>query len=83
MDYETAMKKAVEEADAAKEAASKKKRVSSSPSRIPSLFDLRDMVVAWFSSLWKQKQGRIIQNILSQDKKKRRLYHRGKYPKDY
>lgn len=60
MDYETAMKKAVEEADAAKEAASKKKRVSSSPSRIPSLFDLRDMVVARFSSLWKQKQGRII-----------------------
>lgn len=60
MDYETAMKKAVEEADAAKEAASKKKRVSSSPSRIPSLFDLRDMVVARFFSLWKQKQGRII-----------------------
>lgn len=60
MDYETAMKKAVEEADAAKEAASKKKRVSSSSSRIPSLFDLRDMVVARFSSLWKQKQGRII-----------------------
>lgn len=59
MDYETAMKKAVEEADAAKEAASKKKRVSSS-SRIPSLFDLRDMVVVRFSSLWKQKQGRII-----------------------
>lgn len=60
MDYETAMKKAVEEADAANEAASKKKRVSSSPSRIPSLFDLRDMVVARFFSLWKQKQGRII-----------------------
>lgn len=60
MDYETAMKKAVEEADAAKEAASKKKHVFSSPSRIPSLFDLRDMVVARFFSLWKQKQGRII-----------------------